>query len=314
MTSVLVTGAGGFIGRRVVALAAREGLDVIALGRHPLPGLSLVRDLTRHITDLPPTDIVLHLAGEYAGANLETLERADLRMAENLLQWGTAKGVSRWVFASAAEVYGPCPIPVTEDSPTVPVLPYGSIKLQIERRLAHLSASVPDSRVVVLRIGEVYGRDGTLVTELTARFRGGFCPWFGNGKVPVSFVHVDDVARALVTAALHGARGFSVFNVADRYPVMWRQFLDHFAVILGTRGPMGLPLPISLAYAAGSTALDHLRGRRPMVTRHIVKLLTTPKTMSADRIREALDFEPIHADIWSGLRETLKAEPTTEGA
>ncbi|MEJ2152129.1 MAG: NAD(P)-dependent oxidoreductase [Gemmatimonadota bacterium] len=309
MTSVLVTGGGGFIGRRVVAEATKEGFDVIAVGRQPMPGPSLVLDLTRDLTDLPATDIVMHLAGGYVGSDLESLQQADLKIAENLIRWGISTGVSRWVFASAAEVYGPCSAPVSEDAPTRPVLPYGKVKLEIERTFAELADRIPDSRVVMLRIGEVYGAGGALVDELTTRFRSGFCPWFGSGKVPVSFVHVDDVARAFIAAVERAARGYSVYNVADRRPVEWREFLEHFARILGTKGPVGLPLPVSFAYATGSTALDRLRRRRPTVTRHIVTLLTTPKPMRTERVREELDFDWIHADVWGGLREPSQENP-----
>jgi nucleoside-diphosphate-sugar epimerase len=305
MTSVLVTGAGGFIGRRVVAAAVDEGLDVLSVARQPLPGKSVTLDLTGSIDRLPAADAVFHLAGGYAGASFKTLEDSDLRIGQNLIDWGTRAGVRTWVFASAAEVYGSCAQPVTEDAPTTPVIPYGRVKLEIEREFARLAEQIPGSRVVVLRIGEVYGRDGPLIEELRQRLCKGLCPWFGSGRVPVSFVHVDDVARVFVVAARNGDTGFHVVNVADERPAEWREFLDHFACLLGTRGPIGLPLPVSFSYATASTVLDRLCRRRPTVTRNIVKLLTTAKPMSNTKLRTKLGLDLLYPDYRSGLQEAV---------
>lgn len=305
MTTVLVTGAGGFIGRRAVAASIDAGFDVIPVARQPLPGNSVTLDLTGSIDQLPTTDAVFHLAGGYAGANFKTLENSDLKIARNLINWGVSSGVRTWVFASAAEVYGNCAQPVTEDAPTKPVIPYGRVKLDIEREFARLVEQLPGSRVAVLRIGEVYGRDGTLIDEMTQRFRRGFCPWFGSGRVPVSFVHVDDVARAFIVAARNLDTGFHVINVADERPTEWREFLEHFASLLGTRGPIGLPLPISFSYATASTVLDRLNRRRPTVTRNIVKLLTTAKPMCNAKLRTKLGLDLLYPDYRAGLEEAV---------
>jgi nucleoside-diphosphate-sugar epimerase len=305
MTSVLVTGAGGFIGRRVVSTAVDEGFDVIPVARRPLPGKSVTLDLTGSVDRLPAAGAVFHLAGGYAGASLKSLRDGDLRITQNLIDWGMRSGVRTWVFASAAEVYGSCAQPVTEDAPTTPVIPYGRVKLEIEREFAMLAEQLPAGRVAVLRIGEVYGREGTLVDEMTERFLKRLCPWFGNGRVPASFVHVDDVARAFIVAAQNLDTGFHVINVADERPTEWREFLEHFASLLGTRGPIGLPLPVSFSYATASAVLDRLHRRRPTVTRNIVKLLTTAKPMSNAKLRTELGLDLLYPDYRSGLRQAI---------
>ena len=309
MSSVLVTGAGGFIGRRVVAEARRAGLDVTSVGRRPLPGRSVVLDLTESLEGLPPVDQIFHLAGDYAGADFQVLEQADLAIARNLIEWGAKAGVRCWVFASAAEVYGRCREPATEDTPVEPRIPYGRAKLMIESWLANLAERVPRSRFVVLRIGEVYGKEGNLIQELTTRMRSGFCPWFGDGKVPVSFVHVEDVARSFLAATRHREPGFTVVNVADDRPVEWRVFLGRVAELLDARAAVNLPLCLGFPYAAVATALDRARGRRPTVTRHIVRLLTTAKPMANSRLRMKLGLDLLYPDYRSGLEEVFAGGP-----
>ncbi len=307
MTSVLLTGASGFIGRRVLETGDVSQYGMIAAARRPVGDRSIIVDLNGPLDSLPRVDWVFHLAGGYAGADARTLDRCDLDMARRLIDWGKRQEIKNWVFASAAEVYGRSEGLVAEDSPTQPVIPYGRVKLQIERMFARLADEVPDSRVTFLRIGEVYGPHGTLIDELTARLRTGFCPWFGSGDVPVSFVHVEDVARSFWAAARAGPLGVSIWNIADDEPITWREFLDYLASLLGTRKAIGLPLPLARLYAAASTAADRVRRRTPTVTRHVVTLLTTPKPLSNRRAREELGWRLRYPEYRSGLRATVGA-------
>lgn len=306
MTSVLVTGAGGFIGQKLVPAAQSEGYQVLSVARRPLAGHSVVLDLRGSLDALPAADWVIHLAGAYAGADLKTLAENDLRIAGNLIEWGLKRGVRNWVFSSAAEVYGVCRDVVTELAPTQPVIPYGVVKLRLEGMFAELARETPQARVVVLRIGEVYGREGKLVDELVRRLLSGFCPWFGSGEVPVSFVHVEDVVRAILASTRRAERGFSLWNVADDTPATWRQFLEELAVLLGARKPIGLPLLAAHLYAAGSSLADRLRGRPPVVTQHVVKLLTTPKALSNRKLKRDLGVEFTYSDFRCGLGALLE--------
>jgi NAD dependent epimerase/dehydratase family len=70
------------------------------------------------LQDLSSVDWIFHLAGAYAG------------------DWGLKASVKNWVFASAAEVYGEVEGIASEEAPTRPVIPYGRIKLEVERLLA----------------------------------------------------------------------------------------------------------------------------------------------------------------------------------
>ena len=306
MTSVLVTGANGLIGSRVCETAERAGHTVTRLMRHGAAADDvLLRDLTRPLDDVPPHDWVFHLAGGYAGASRRALKRTDLRITKNLLRWGARHGVKNWVFASAAEVYGEVDGLGSEHSPARPVIPYGDIKLRTEALFARFAAQNPDARVVILRIGEVYGSKARLVRELTARLTRGLCPWPGSGRVPVSFVHVDDVAQAFVRATASEAGGISVFNVADAEPATWRDFLEAFAEKLGTPPPVFLPRPLVQAYAFGHTFAHRLVGREPVLTRYALRLLTTPKALSIEKISRELGFAPRYPNIRIGLEDVL---------
>lgn len=82
---VLVTGAGGFIGRQVVKGARARGWEVTGVARRPCPEADRIADLRETIEDWPAPDAVIHLAGAYAGCGPRELAETDLRIARNLL-------------------------------------------------------------------------------------------------------------------------------------------------------------------------------------------------------------------------------------
>jgi 2-alkyl-3-oxoalkanoate reductase len=312
VTSVLVTGAGGFIGRRVVFAANNAGYSVIPIVRKlhtgNIPSV-IQRDLTFPLDNLPPVDWIFHLAGAYAGAGDQELRHADLTMAHNVIHWGLAAGIKNWILASAAEVYGDVHGIADEEAPLLPVIPYGRIKLMVERLLTEKTRDVSNCRVILLRIGEVYGPGGRLTTELAARLKRGFCPWPGTGHVPVSFVHVDDVAQAFLCAVQSAPTGVSVYNVADDMPSTWQDFLRRVAQLYRTRPPVFLPKSLVHLYALGSTFARRATGSESILTRQAVRLITTPKALSNTRLKQELGVQPLYPSYSEGLEEALCGLP-----
>jgi nucleoside-diphosphate-sugar epimerase len=302
---VLVTGAGGLIGRAVVKQARAAGWRVTGVARHPCTEADLICDLRQPIENWPAPDAVLHLAGGYAGANVRELADSDLAIARNVLAWGRRQGVRRWILASAAEVYGPIQGQADELAATRLVIPYGEMKLEVERLFAQMADDVPNCRVVFLRIGEVYGRDSRLLHELTTRLKSGFCPWPGSGRVPLSFVHVEDVAFAFRVATQLAPSGISVYNVADEEPTTWYSFVRHLAEKMAVRPPVRLPLPLVYGYMLGHRFASSLVGRTPVLTRYALRLLITPKVLTNWKIKHELGFSAQFPDFRSGLEEAL---------
>jgi nucleoside-diphosphate-sugar epimerase len=267
---------------------------------------TITHDLLASLADVPSTDWIFHLAGAYAGAAMAELRDADLAIAQNLIRWGVSAGVRNWIFASAAEVYGEVTGFATEDSPTVPVIPYGQTKLEIERLLIQELGKLSGYRLVILRLGEVYGLGSKLLTELTTRLNRGFCPWPGSGNVNLSFVHVDDVAAAFLCAAQNAREGAAIYNIGDASASTWREFLLYVARRCQNKGPQFLPVSLVKAYAVISTLANQFTGRDPVLTLHALRLITTPKLLSSVRARRELQFQPRYPDYLSGLEEALR--------
>jgi nucleoside-diphosphate-sugar epimerase len=298
---VLVTGAGGFIGRQVMKRARARGWQVTGVARRPCAEADRIADLRQQIAEWPTPDALVHLAGGYAGLGARELAAADLAIARNVLAWGKQQGVRRWVLASAAEVYGDIDGVADENWPCRPVIPYGRAKLEIEEMFQ--GAGFPE--VAICRLGEVYGPGGRILRELGGRLRSGFCPWPGDGEVRISFLHAEDAAEAVVLACERAAPGCRIYNAGDEEPATWRRFLDTMAGLIGSRRAVYLPEMAARCYAACAAWTETLLGRPAAVTPHVLRLLTTPKVLSSARLREELGFEPRYPAFAGGLKEAL---------
>jgi UDP-glucose 4-epimerase len=222
---VLVTGPTGFIGVRLVERLLRANYEVCAVVRLP-GGLEERRGLTVVEWDLvhgapppgvpPRADAVVHLAARipapHRGEEGDFFE--NLTMTTHLLSH--LVGPRHVVFGSTIDVYGrPRSMPLGEDHPTEPLTSYGVSKLLCERHLQEASAA-RGFVVTVLRFAQVYGpgdRSGKAIPRFIGALLDGQSPVvYDDGSDLSDYVHVDDVAKAVVLALQRRSPG--VFNIS----------------------------------------------------------------------------------------------------
>jgi UDP-glucose 4-epimerase len=225
LSPILVTGAAGFIGRHVVAALLAEGRVVYGVddlssenAQKPLPQIRyhwIRRNLHRcAATDLPSKiDCIIHLA---ARPSVETswtdplgAHRENLTSLLQILEWRRALSIPRVILASSAAVYGrPLALPVGEDHPLAPLSPYGLHKKTAEDYLS-LFAGREGFNATSLRFFNVYGPgqspkspySGVMSIFLARLLAGKEITLHGSGRQTRDFIHVGDVARAVVLAA-----------------------------------------------------------------------------------------------------------------
>ncbi|MES2706169.1 MAG: NAD(P)-dependent oxidoreductase [Verrucomicrobiota bacterium] len=220
--TVLVTGAGGSIGRAVCRALKQSGWQVRGLSHRSSPGCVTadLRDpdaLEKAAPDLDPA-AVLHLAAVFPGVpDAEKNPRANEQMLATLRSWMTARGTPAFLLASTCAVYGAAPpSPCVEDCDPNPQGWYAEGKLTAEQMLEN-----GPWRGVALRIAAPYGPNPpvpTVVHHFLARAAAGedLTIW-GSGRRTQQFIYVTDVARAFLLALDSPASG--VFNVSGPEPV-----------------------------------------------------------------------------------------------
>lgn len=218
MTRVVVTGAAGRVGSRVLALLARreDVHEVVGVDLRPCTGSGI----EAHRVDLATGDLtgafdgadaVLHLASVF-GLSIEGPEidaAVEVTIARRVLEAADKAGVGHVVVMSSATVYGPWAnnaVPLTEEAPLRPHpdLALAVQKAEIERLVAEWSRDHPGAVAATLRPAIVVqdGLSGWLAEAVHA------VSGLPTGDdTPIQYVHIDDLAAAVVSVWAAGLTG-----------------------------------------------------------------------------------------------------------
>jgi len=223
---VLVTGAGGFVGRHLVDRAQALGVSTVA-SEGDLHSPEAAR---RAVAEARPSAVV-HLAGvPVGGSGAHVALAANAAICSNLLDAVAehAPGIPLLVPGSAAEYGLGSPDPLIESAPLAPVSAYGAVKLALER--ACLAAE--GVRVIWARsfnhLGPGQGVDAPVAgwaSQLVEAERGG--PRVlrtGRLEIVRDFLDVRDVADAYLALVASVAEG--PVNVCSGRPVRLQEVVD----------------------------------------------------------------------------------------
>jgi UDP-glucose 4-epimerase len=308
---LFVTGATGFVGRRVLALAAQRRWSVVAVVRRgSTRPLSEAVERVVEIDDLDdstpwPTsafrdvDAVIHLA-----AHVHQLKRADAARNERFqavnvggtrrLAEAAAGHVGRFVFISSAHAIRSVATEVLDESVIGrPDTPYGQSKWDAEQLLWQVATGT-GLPTTMLRPVPVYGpgQVGRLGSLIQQAARGWPLP---VGGVPSrrSLVYVDNLADATLLAAKHPQAVGRTYFVTDGPAVTLEQLATAAAVAAG-RAPRVLPAPQALMRFAGK-----LLGKSLAVERLLGAL-----EVDGSALRRDLDWRPPYT-MAQGLAATV---------
>ncbi|HYD69451.1 NAD(P)-dependent oxidoreductase [Azospirillum sp.] len=247
MRTVLVTGAGGFIGRHVLPRLAGGGWRVHAVGRRPptpedgviwhAADLLAAGSAAAVLERVRPSHL-LHLAwyaepGKYwRSPENHRWVHASLELAEAFRAAGGRRLVTAGTCAEYDWRYGVCREDLT---PLAPSTPYGVCKNAL-RQVLESWGEVHGVAVAWGRVFHLYGPHeppGRLVPAvITALLRGEEARCSHGGQVR-DFLHVDDVAAAF--ARLLDGDGTGAFNIGSAEPVRLREVIDAVADQLAAR-------------------------------------------------------------------------------
>lgn len=238
--TVLVTGATGFIGRRLVTALADAGHRVVAASRAgtPVAGAAAVPlDLAdpATFTGLPSAvETVVHLAAliDVRADNLDTARAINVAGTGRLVDYAAAAGARRFVHGSTGGVYGSGPVPFGEATPPRPVDRYGMTKAQAELEVS--ARAEPEVRVLLryafpYALGTPNPIDGiarSVANGRPIRVRADGGPRFNP-------IHVDDAVRMTVAACALDES--ATLNVAGREPTSFTEVATLLGDALGRR-------------------------------------------------------------------------------
>lgn len=304
MTTVLVTGATGFVGSHALdALAARTDVRVIAACRDPqrlAPGLAgEVRagdlcDPAYLARLLDGVDVVCHAAAWTSlWGHADESRRLYLEPTVRLLDAVTASGVRRFVNVSTTSAAAPRR---SDDAraPGVPraFWPHLNNVIAIENALRERAGT---RTMVNLRLGIFAGRRYALsvLPILLPRLKTHLVPWVAGGGTGLPIVDGRDIGQAFALAAtVPGLSGYEAFNIVGPTIPTVREIIEFLHHEYGYPNPhFSVPFPLAYAFAWLMETLDPLVPWEPLVTRSIVHLLEETGATNAEA-EQQLGYRP----------------------
>jgi UDP-glucose 4-epimerase len=318
--AVLVTGGAGYIGSHVVRQLGEAGEDVVVLDNLSTGFRSAVTTGSLVVGDTGDRVVVSRLLAEYGVKTIlhfaahtivpESVSNPlkyygnNTCATRNLIECAAGAGIRHFIFSSTAAVYGIPPGGLAaEDSPTVPINPYGTSKLMSEWMLRDASAA-HGFGYVALRYFNVAGADpggrigqstskATLLTKVACEAAVGKRPHvsiFGtdydtpDGTGVRDYIHVEDLATAHLDALRYLRRGgrSTVLNCGYGHGYSVREVID---------------------------AVDKANGT-PLVRQEERRRAGDPPVLvaRADRIRQVLGWQPQHDDLGFIVETALRWE------
>lgn len=312
----LVTGGRGFIGARLVAALAADGVPLRVLTRGEPAGSDEVRgdladpaSLARACTGI---DTVFHCAGHaHAFGALGEAEAARHRQVNfegtrALAEAAGRAGVRRFVFLSSVKAMGePLEACVNEDWAPPPVTAYGQAKRAAEAALQEAAAR-HGMHAVSLRLAMVYGTGGRGNLErMAALVRRGLFPPLPETGNRRSLVHVSDVVAAIRRVAVNPRAAGRSYIVAHPETHSGRQLFDALRAAQGM-APVAWGVPRGLLTAAArlGDGVEALLSRRVPLDSEALGRLLGSACYSPARIERELGWRA-RVGLDEGLREML---------
>jgi nucleoside-diphosphate-sugar epimerase len=308
---ILVAGATGALGTRLVPLLVDSGHDVVGIARShtrqhvvrrlgATPVIADVLDadsVARAVATTEP-EVIVHEATALSGSlNLRKFDRAfaltnRLRTegTDHLLAAGQAVGVRRFVAQSyAGWPFARSGTPVkTEDDPLDPdPVPAMSETLAAIRHLEEAVSGADWTEGIVLRYGGFYGPGTSMAPdgESLAQIRARKFPVVGDGAGVWSFVQIEDAADATALAIERGRRG--IYNIVDDDPAPVAEWLPEMARAVGAKPPLHVPRPLGRVLAGEALTV----------------MMTEVRGASNAKAKRELGWQPAHPSWREGVAE-----------
>ena len=291
MTSLLFTGASGFLGSNILSLLKTNyEVDTLALDANATYNINLVNDDV-HLNKR--YDIVLHAAGK---AHVVPKTDEEIKLFYDINYEGTKKicsslegsGVPKsFIFISTVAVYG-CDFgeDITEEHPLDGDTPYAKSKIMAEEYLKNWCNN-HNVILTILRPSLLAGKNapgnlGAMVNGIkTGRYLS-----IAGGKARKSVMMVGDIANLIPLVADKGG----IFNVCDSHHPTFRELEQIVSSQLHKKPPRSIPMWIAKCLAFCGNIL----GAKAPINSLKLKKITESLTFSNAKAVKELGWTPIN--------------------
>ena len=320
MKTILVTGATGFLGKRICKDLLERGYVVVAQGRNKRIGKELeqigcrffcidlrddLRDLTKGI------DCIIHSAAlSSPWGKKEDFLNINYYGTQKLLRSAIKNNVKRFIYISSTSVYFNFndrlnikeSDSVAKSSPSL----YTQTKLMAENEILDRSS---DIETIILRPRGIFGPyDTTLIPRLVIAHDKGKLAIIGKEDTLVDVTYVGNVSHASILAITSDKNSIGeIYNITNGEPVKIWEMIDFILTSLGRElNKKIIPYRIVSCFAYLSElycSLPFIK-TEPVLTRYTAGLLAKSQTLNISKAEKKLNYKPIK-DMNDALKETI---------
>ncbi|MFX1272898.1 MAG: NAD-dependent epimerase/dehydratase family protein [Promethearchaeota archaeon] len=304
---VLVTGATGFIGRKLVAALVNENHDVTALVRPTSNKADLpegirfcegdMLDEASLRTAVEGQDVVVHLAAyfDFYPSDVDLLYRVNIEGPINLIKACVSTTVSRFIYCSTTEVIGPVRYPPgNEDTELRPQFDYAKSKVEAECAIRDMCKEAGLDYIIIRPTG-IMGEGDLYITYEVAfeLYNGKVFALPRNLSAQFMFAHIDDVVSGFMAALKPMKAVNNTIILAPDEAMSWEMFVQVMTTRLGVKPP---PLRVPKILAKfGMGILSPFKNRKKMTFfwhMKSVDILHQERVYSNEKAKRLLDWSP----------------------
>lgn len=318
---ILITGATGFIGSRLLHYCHCNGIDAVGLGLMNTPWEARATNWLQgegaelHIGSLlDPSQLaksvkgcsgVVHLAAAQheSGVEDDYFRSTNVEGTRRLLEAADRAGVNRFVYGSTIGVYGSAGDGILdEQAPPKPENIYGTTKYEAECLVRNSAGSLSWT---IARISETYGPGDSRLLKLFKAIRNGRFFYIGSCRNIHQPVYVDDLVAGLMAAIQRPAAINETFLLAGRDAITTAGMIEQIAAAAGAGIPK-LHVPI-WPFLAGAYLCEQIfprLGKTPPLHRRRLDFFIKSFRFAQDKAATILGYEP-STSFGDGARETV---------
>jgi nucleoside-diphosphate-sugar epimerase len=316
---ILITGATGFIGRKLVAHLIKEQSEVVALVRRTSDVSGLPKKLRLIDGDMLDTvslekavqdiDVVIHLAAyfDFYPKDKKLLYQVNVEGTQNLINACVQAGVSRFIYISTTEVIGPVENPPgNENSPLRPQFDYSKSKKQAEERLRSTSLETDLEHVILRPTGVIGKGEFYTVFEIISAINEEQIPMIpGDGEKTLMYTYVDDVISGILSAIKSETAKNQTIILCPDEGMTYNELFEFLGAKLGVKPPQR-KVPTALAkLGIGILSPFKNRGKTTFLWHmKTVQSMDEERSYSNDKAKNLLGWTP-QTSMQEGLNKAI---------
>jgi farnesol dehydrogenase len=316
---ILVTGATGFVGERLVrALLKNHQVTCFVRSKKTLSDLKNLNFIFGDINDqeaidkaVKGHDVVYHLVGI---GNVNACSKKDYFLYKKINVEGTRNildaclkyKIKKIIYLSSTAAMGLIKEKiVTENTPCNPHTPYQKSKFESEQLIKEYfdNRNLP---IIILRPSMIYGAGmyhGALI-QINNFFKKGIVPLIGGGKSIIPAIHVNDVVDAILLATENGKDG-ETYIITNETLKTLKEMVELMERESGKKIiKLNIPKSLIKIPVFFIQHISSLLGIKPILTLQRIDSMTTNRIFNISKAKKELGWTP-QTDLDKGLKETI---------